>query len=239
MDKSKKHILLLNSEDKSSGTNNDCIFHLNESELHECHYVSLKDIFLTNTIYNIDATNNDLSYDTGGVVKSITVPPAQYSATTLLAQLNSLQGDLTFFDNSVEKKYIVSSTTPSFIIVSSPLAKVIGFTIQQGSSTGYIGDRAYNLIRTKYLHVISSKLAEYDALISSKNKKYAVIASIPMNIPYGFILNQSAEKDTADFSKHNANLNLSTIDIRWVDDNFNDIDFNGSDWAISFNVWRK
>ena len=238
MDKAKKHILLLNSEDKSSGTNTDCVFHLNENELHECNYVSLKDIWLINTIYNVDVTNNVLSYNIGGITKSITIPPAQYSATTLLGQLQSLQSDLSFFNNTVQLKFIVTSTTPSFIIVSSPLAKVIGFTVQQGASTGYIGDRSYDLIRTKYLHVVSSKLAEYDAMITSKNKKYPVIASIPVSVPYGYILNQTQDRDTSDFSKHNSNLNLSSIDIKFLDDNFNPVDLNGSDWSISFNVYR-
>ena len=54
MDVIKKHILLLNTTYKTSGTNDDCIFHLNENELHESHRVMLKDVIIPNTLYNIE-----------------------------------------------------------------------------------------------------------------------------------------------------------------------------------------
>ena len=78
----KKHILLLNSKDRSSGTATDWVFHLNENDPHESHSVMLKDMAIPNTMYNIRSTNNTLDYDIGGVAKSANIPVGSYGLVT-------------------------------------------------------------------------------------------------------------------------------------------------------------
>ena len=235
MNHNKKHILLLSSKDRSSGTPEDSIFHLNENELHETHNVMLKDIVIPNTMYNIRTSNNTLDYDIGGVAKTATVPVGYYSLADLVIALNTAQADLVFSENSFAKKLNVTSASNSFIKTSSTIKKVIGASIQNVPSTSYTLDSFYNLNPTNYIHVISN-LAEADALISSSGKRYAVIASIPVLFSFGSILNQTENNDTLDSSKHISNLNLSTINMRLVDDDFQTIELNGSEWQISFSV---
>ena len=234
----KKHILLLNSKDRSSGTATDLVFHLNENDLHESHSVMLKDIVIPNTIYNIRTTNNTLDYDINGVAKSVNIPVGNYSLSDLVTALNTAQTDLVFSSNSMLKKLMVSSATVSFIKVSSTIKKVIGVTTQNVPAVSYTLDSFYNLNPTNYIHVISN-LAEPDALVASNNKKYAVIASIPVLYGFGYILNQTEDRDTQDISKHNSHLNLSTINIRLVDDDFQTIDLNGSNWNISLSILKS
>lgn len=234
----KKHILLLNSKDRSSGTATDCVFHLNENDLHEAHHVMLKDIVIPNTIYNIRTTNNTLDYDIGGVAKSVNIPVGHYSLTDLITALNGAQADLVFSNNTFAKKLNVSSASNSFIKTSSTIKKVIGVTVQNTPATSYTLDSFYNLNPTNYIHVISN-LAEPDALVASNNKKYSVIASIPVTYGFGFVLNQTEDRDTQDVSKHNSHLNLSTINMRLVDDDFQTIDLNGSDWSISLSILKS
>jgi hypothetical protein len=226
----KKHILLLNSKDRSSGTAEDAVFHLNENDLHESHSVMLKDIVIPNTIYNVRTTNNTLDYDINGVGKSVNIPVGHYSLSDLITALNTAQTDLVFSNNTFAKKLDVSSASNSFIKVSSTIKKVIGVTVQNTSF--------YNLNPTNYIHVISN-LAEPDALVSTNNKKYSVIASIPVLYGFGFILNQTEDRDTQDNSKHNSHINLSTINMRLADDDFNTIDLNGSDWSISLSILKS
>ena len=234
----KKHILLLNSKDRSSGTATDLVFHLNENDLHESHSVMLKDIVIPNTIYNIRTTNNTLDYDINGVAKSVNIPVGNYSLSDLVTALNTAQTDLVFSSNSMLKKLMVSSATVSFIKVSSTIKKVLGVTTQNVPAVSYTLDSFYNLNPTNYIHVISN-LAEPDALVASNNKKYAVIASIPVLYGFGYILNQTEDRDTQDISKHNSHLNLSTINIRLVDDEFETIDLNGSNWSISLSILKS
>ena len=238
MDVIKKHILLLNTTNKTSGTNDDCVFHLNENELHESHHVMLKDVIIPNTLYNIELKNNTLDYDINGVAKSVNIPVGNYSLTDLIISLNTAQADITFTENTFLKKLNVSSGTISFIKTSSTIKKVIGLTIQNTPSISYVLDNFYNLNRTNYIHIISN-LAEPDALISSNNKKYAVIASIPVLYAFGFILNQTEDRQTQDNSNHNSNLNLSSISMRLVDDDFNPLSLNGSDWSISLSILKS
>ena len=235
MNHNKKHILLLSSKDRSSGTPEDAVFHLNESELHETHNVMLKDIVIPNTMYNIRTSNNTLDYDIGGVAKTATVPVGYYAKADLIIALNTAQADLVFSDNSFAKKLNVTSASNSFIKTSSTIKKVIGVTVQNSPSTSYTLDSFYNLNPTNYIHVVSN-LAEADALISSSGKRYPVIASIPVLFSFGSILNQTENNDTLDSSKHISNLNLSTINMKLVDDDFQPIELNGSEWQISFSV---
>lgn len=237
MNHNKKHILLLSSKDRSSGTPEDAVYHLNENELHETHNVMLKDVVIPNTMYNIRASNNTLDYDIGGVPKSVTIPVGFYSLSDLIIALNGAQTDLVFGDNSFLKKLNVTSGSNSFIKTSSTIKKVIGVSIQNTPSTSYTLDSFYNLNPTNYIHILSN-LAEADALISSSNKKYPVIASIPVLYSFGSILNQTEDKQTQDVSRHISNLNLSTIDMRLVDDDFQPIELNGSEWFISLTILK-
>ena len=60
MDQIKRHILNIDSNDRSSGTHENFILHLNENEFHEVKYIQLKDIAFANTMYNVKASNNQL-----------------------------------------------------------------------------------------------------------------------------------------------------------------------------------
>jgi hypothetical protein len=239
MDKKRKHILLLNSKDRSSGTSDDAIYHMNESELHECTYVALKDVVIPNTIYNIFSENNKLDYNINGIPKQITIPEGFYDTFSLITKLNTLQPDIVFANNATTRKFDITSTNPSFLLISSTIANVIGLTATGTPSTSYSCDKFYNLNRTNYIHIISSKLAESDNLFCSNNKRYSVIASIPVLYGFGFILNLQENKDTADDNRLISHVNLSTIDLKLVDDNFKPVSLNGSNWSISFSVIRS
>jgi len=240
MDKHKKHILLLNSNDRTSGTPENCIFHLNDNDLHECHHVQLKDVFFTNLLYNIKTSNNTLIYAFGEASYTVVVPVGYYSLNDLITRLNALQTHLVFTHNTTEKKLNVSSASPSFIHKNGTINKVIGFeTVETATaSTSYTGYQPYNLIPSHYIHIISNKLAEPDSLLNSNNKRHAVIASIPIAVPFGYTVVRTEERDSADYCHHNSMVNLSTIDIRLVDDNFDQVDLNGSGFIFSFTVKR-
>jgi hypothetical protein len=86
---------------------------------------------------------------------------------------------------------------------------------------------------------VSNALAEPDAFVANNGKKYAVIASIPVNVPFGGVVNISEEKTSPDDSLHNANINLSTIDIKLVDNNFEVIELNGSNIIMNFTIKKN
>ena len=247
MDQLKRHILNIDSNDRSSGTHENFILHLNESEFHEVKYIQLKDIAFANTMYNVKSTNNQLRWmDSNSVKYLLTVPVGYYSADELVIYINSATTaahptcPIQLVANTKTRKFTITSTTSFHLLTTSTILQIIGFSVpNQSNLLSHTASEMYNFLVTSYVHVISSTLSESDSLVSSNGKKYAVIATIPINVPFGFMVNVNEEKTSSDESLHNANVNLSTIDIRLVDSNFQTIDLNGSSVVMNFTVSRS
>jgi len=240
MDHSKKHILIINSKDRlaSSASEYDADFKL-PSDCQMCHHVQFKEMSFTNLLYNITSSNNRLDYVFNAVNKSVTITPGYYELSTLTTALNSAQSDLVFTANNVTKKYDVTSASPSFILLTGTINKVIGFTTLQTAATAYSGNLPFNLIRTNYIHVLTEGLADSDNVLASDGKRYGIIASVPLTLPYGYVVTRSEDKDSSDESIMNAHINLSLVNIKLVDDDFNVIENNGGGWVLSFSVYRR
>ncbi len=240
MDHSKKHIVILNSKDRlaSSISATDADFKL-PNDLQQSHHVQLKEISFTNLMYNISSKNNVLNYDFGGVQKTITVPAGYYEVTTLTTTLNSLQTDLVFTANNITKKYDVTSASPSFILLTGSINNVIGFTTLQTAATSFSGNQPFNLIRTKYIHFLTENLADSDAVLSSNGKRYGIIASLPVTLPYGYLITRSEDKDSSDESIMSAHINLNLVNVKIVDDNYEVIDNNSGEWILALSVYRR
>lgn len=247
MDQVKRHILNIDSNDRSSGSAENFILHLNENEFHEVKYVQLKDIAFPNTMYNIKTSNNQLIWvDNLAVQYSITIPVGYYTAAELVSYINATTTlvhplcPIQFVPNTKTRKFTITNTVPFHLSATSTILKVIGFPApSQTNLLLHTATQLYNFLVTSYVHVLSSTLAESDAMVSSNGKKYAVIATVPINVPYGYMVNITEEKTSSDESLHNANVNLSTIDIRLVDSDFQVIDLNGSQVIVNFTVSRR
>lgn len=240
MDHSKKHILIINSKDKlgSSASEYDADFKL-PSDCQQCHHIQFKEMSFTNLLYNITSSNNRLDYEFNALNSSVTITPGYYDLATLTTALNSAQSDLVFTANNVTKKYDVTSVSASYIRLTGTINKVIGFTTLQTASTAYSGNQPFNLIRTNYIHVLTEGLADSDNVLSSDGKRYGIIASVPLTLPYGYVVTRSEDKDSSDESIMNSHINLSLINIKLVDDDFNVIENNGGGWVLSFCVYRR
>jgi hypothetical protein len=188
---------------------------------------------------NIETGKNDvLDYDFNGVAKSITIPQGNYTASTLINQLNALQTDIVFTFSNFNYKISATSAVNTFLKDSSTIKNVIGLTSTTTPSTSYTLQNPVDLIRTNFIH-IASNLASLDSLYSSKRKSYSVIASVPLLYPFGFVNNFSETLDSPDESIKKSNVNISDIDITFLDDNFNPLDLNGGKYFISFSVWKR
>ena len=249
MDTQKNHILHIDSKNRSSGTNENFVVHLNENELHEAKYVQLKDISFANTMYNITNSNNQLNWiDHDNLSYSLTVPVGFYTADELASYITTetstnaifSEGILQVVNNTKTRTFtIIFWGTRSCLLTSSTILNVMGFpNPSQTKIASHTGTQPYNMLVTKYVHILSSKLAECDAMVSSNGKKYPVIATVPVNSPFGYIVSRSEEKDSSDESYHNSNVNLSSIDIRLVDDNFQTINLNASGVVMTFTIAR-
>jgi hypothetical protein len=228
----KKHVLTLNSGDLNSTNKYDAVYHINDEYLHTIRSVQFKSITFANTIFNVNPYNNTLSYELGGVSKTATITAGYYSSTTFVSAFNASQGDITIADNTTTKKFNFTSAGTTKILAVSTVGKVIGVLNDTVAGNSYTGDANYNFIYTFMIHVLSSDLAEPDNLISSNKKKYAIIASIPLDVGYGFIKYADEDLDSSDYSRFLGHQNCSSIRISIVDDQYRTIDMNGSDYIL-------
>lgn len=250
MDQVKRHVLNIDSNHRTSGSNEQFIIHLNEFGFHEVKYVQLKDVAFANTMYNITSSNNQLNWQDYPLNNNyfLTIPVGNYTADELVSYINSTTSTLIayaacpiqFVNNTKTRKFKITSILPFVLLSSSTILNVIGFPIPDVIYTiEHIGTELYNFLVTKFIHVISFALAEPDSLVSSNGRKYSVIATIPVDVPFGYLISKTEEKTSSDESLFNANTNLSTIDIRIVDSNFQTIDLNGSNVMLTFTVSRN
>ena len=235
-----RHVIILNSKDRSgeSKSKYDCVFYLNDYYLHNAKHTKFKSISLTNLIYNVIATNNVLNYESGGA-QNIIIPVGYYSSTTLATAINGLQAHFVVTDNVATKRFDFTSVGNTRIYAVSTIGPVIGVTTDTALATSYSGDIVYDFVKTYYINILSSALSNNDSVITShNNNKYSVIASVPIDVGYGFLkYHDTSDRQTADYADFNSNQNVSRIDIRLVDDKFQEIDLQGSDWVASFSIY--
>ena len=237
-----EHTLIIRSEDRGNESKSryDAQFHLNDVDLHSVNYCALKDVCLPNTIYNITAANNTLSYELTGTPTSVVLTPGYYTVTTFITAMNALLATtIVITDNSATHLFAWTSPANSQILASSTMASIVGITADTAVATSYSSDSIYNFIPTKMIHVLSTTLAEYNNVSASNKLKYPILGSFALDVGNSYIKFHEQNRDTMDSSAHKGSLNMSSIDIQLVDDNFNVIDLNGSDWYASFIVRRR
>lgn len=239
MDKPTKHLITINSNDNKSNNLSNAIYDFGSLDLQESYAVRLKDISIVNLIYNINIGKNDrLDYNYNGVDFFIIIPEGSYNATTLVTAINALQTNLIFSINGVTQKFVVSSVLPSYLKSNSTIKKVLGFVNDTTLSTNYSLPFPFNLVRSNFINIVSN-MAESSYCITSNKTTYPVIAQIPINLPFGYILQRSEEKDSADSYVFNSKVNLSNIKIKMLDDDFEELDLNQGNYILSFNIYKR
>lgn len=235
----KKHIIHINSKHNESSNPSNAVYSFRLPDLQESIGVRLKDVAVTNLIYNVNTGKNDvLDYNYNGVDKSITIPEGNYNATTLAQSLNLLQADVVFSINAVTQKFVITGTLVSYVRDSSTIKKVLGFSTTTLPLLQYELEKPFNFIRTHFINVLSN-LADTSACYTSNKRQYNLIAQIPLNLPFGFILNQEQEKDTSDNHYFLQNVNISHLQIKIVDDDFEEIDLNQGDYVLTFVIFKR
>ena len=240
MDHSTSHVLLIDSNDRSTISNSveDAVYHLSEHYLHETKSVQFKSMSFSNTAYNVTSANNTLAYEALGVPATATVPVGQYTISSFITAFNTaLGGVIVIADNATTKKFSFTSPANTQIkLVGTTMKTVLGITQDTVVGVAYNANVIYSMIRTYMVHVASNALARADNLIKSDKKKYAIIASVPLDVGWGYVKFHEESLDTSDFSLFSGLRNLSSIDIRLLGDDMQEFNLNGSGYVLEFVV---
>ena len=192
------------------------------------------------SFYVITSLNNKLVLETG-VTTTITITNGNYSANTLIIELQTkfLTAGITFTSIQFNKvngiiSFISNGFTNYYFTSDSTLLNVLGTTSSIISvTTVYTCPYPLNLLGVQKLSIKSERLAIHS--VSSIDFSFSnTLVTIPCDVPPYSLISYTSQ------SEQNKNLlnirNINEIDIQIYDENNNLIDFNNLDWTITLTI---
>lgn len=192
------------------------------------------------SFYVITSLNNKLVLQTG-VTTTITITNGNYSANTLIIELQTkfLTAGITFTSIQFNKvngilSFVSNGFTNYYFTSESTLLNVLGTTSSIISvSTVYTCPYPLNLLGVQKLSIKSERLAIHS--VSSIDFSFSnTLVTIPCDVPPYSLISYTSQ------SEQNKNLlnvrNINEIDIQIFDENNNFIDFNNLDWTITLTI---
>lgn len=181
--------------------------------------------------YIVNNTNNKLVLSTG----TYTLTNGNYNANTFMVALQLLLPvNMTITFNTSTGKFKLTYNTSFSILASTTCSKLIGSTANTVyTSTSNIINlpNPASFLGTKnvYINVPNILLDNYN----TGSKTYSTLLCIAVNVPpYGMIFydNRTANKNIIKGEKND------DIELQILDDDFNPIDFNSTEWSITIEI---
>ena len=204
-------------------------------------YVDIVSAQIPVSWYNINYTNNVLSYSMGGgAAQTLTLTKGNYFATTLIAELKAqfLAAGFTVaitYDRAGGKLTFSTSQSFTLIATGSTIFGVLGFapTTTYSSASNYLtAPYPVSFLSVKKLRFASNALAT-QSVGSFTGGSSSLFGTIPVNAgPFGLVLydNVSGRKSFL------RNKRVDEIDIQVYDENNRFINFNNTDWSITIAI---
>jgi len=229
----------------SSGTASSISFQSNDSDLHGINRIHLKTSIIPNTQYNINNKNNTLNLTSVDMKTIDPIPIGQYTITTFIAALKVVL-DIAAAPNTFTitpdpltfKIIIVKSGGAQFTIQDksvNPMFMAIGQNIVKTSVGNVLQcNNIYNLSGLRHVYIESFTLGK--SLLTGSIKKYAVVADVPITVPFGSFQNDIYNENTLNVIFYRGYKNISNFNMRLVDE-FGDLcEFNGAPFTLVFEI---
>lgn len=159
--------ITVNSFDRSAGTDTNFDVSLNGTFREEFKQICLGNLIMTNTLYNVDSTNNTLVFqeNTGSAVTA-TISAGNYSIVDLIPALQTAMNAVSvnsrtyiITSSNVTMKLTITGSAGTFSVLSTGgLNLMLGFSrsTATGQNLANTGSRIFNLSRYPYLNVYAS-----------------------------------------------------------------------------------
>lgn len=181
--------------------------------------------------YIINEYNNALVLSTG----TITIPFGNYNANSFMEEITPLlPTDMTITLNNLTGKFSLSYVMPFSILASTTCHKIIG--MKQDEDCHSIDNvielpHPCNFLGTKNLYINIPNLILDN--FNSSTRTYSTLLAVSVTVsPYGILFYEN--------SSNNRNIIKGVrndyIDLQIVDDEFNPIDFNNTEWSIVLEI---
>jgi hypothetical protein len=243
MEETTNHHYYIQSKNRLAGSNSSSDFNVIHHKYDDCHTYRTTKVIVPWTFYNVSANYNTISIVFSGTTKTTTIPIGQYDITTLpnaIATALTALGVGTFSVTVNPLTYIITITSTlnyQYNGLGSTINKIIGFdpTVLTANALSQVAPFIYNLSGPLYLDVISSSLTSGSSKIKdTQGSSSRLISRIPLSnfnfgsiISYSPVLNHSFTVDP---------LQSQNIDIQLLDDNYNVVNLNGSEWMLQIRL---
>lgn len=244
----KKNTLVINSQDRSSGTNSNFVYNLNTT-MSNIRLIEIKNIELDYNINNINSNQDRFNWsDSTGITHDLTITHNDYNihelSTLITNQMNTDETDSSMIYEVAlnnHNKIAFNSTLGitsfdlNFGITEKSIGNLLGFDeVNLTGTTSYTSD-VVNMIYTKNLFIGSTKLAEnsFDGSELSNGISNLLI-KVPVNSKYGDVLFYSPNKNI-----RNKISSLTSIDIVVRDDLNRIVELDTSDIVITLDIYNR
>ena len=222
-------IIVINSRDKISGTNSNFRVQFQDSISQEVLKILVKDVFVPNQFYNVDADNNtlDLNQNSRGLVQAI-VTPGQYNIDELITALktaidavlaggvmvaiskNTNTNKLTFtFTGGVPADHNVS------FLDTSTMKELIGFNATIPQNTVVTMPNPWNLNPLQYVQIHSQALASNHGMDGGANTTIGLLETVSLNeTAFGGVAHRKNDDDELSEIIYDDQRTLNQIDIK-------------------------
>ena len=243
--------IVINSKYRTSDSRSTSDFNYNIGQTLEAGAVTIKNISIPVTQYNIGTHNNKLKIFSGGLATSLIVPVGQYTIASLSTAIETLiQGaiggvvDITVDDTT--KKLILTSTVALQIgtdPITSSISKYLGLNYEADEYyPPFPPSNTINFVNVPELqgsnnyYLASNVLSQGFASILTNGQLVPIIMPVPISVEWGKV-QQYESNDTELNTKRFARLqNLQNIDIKVYDDDLNVVDLNGADIEVVIKI---
>ena len=235
----KVYSITFDSFNRDSGNNNSFKKDLH----HNRHFTDYKvrTAQLPFSYYVINSINN--KFDTS--VANFTIDAGNYSSTTLLSELNTVTGGSNFvwtYDTSTLKFSVQNSVSAWTLTSTTTINQVVGFGTPADTTTLHgIGaviemPEVIQAGGSNMLYIISNTVGGSTTHGTFNSNINGILAAIPVTaVPGGVTYYQ----DPSENYHHCNNNQMKNFDFRVLDDNGNQVDFNGHPWSITVDFINK
>ncbi len=222
-------IIVINSRDKIIGTNSNFTVQFNDSISQEVLKILVKDVYVPNQFYNVDADNNtlDLNQNSLGLVQAI-IPEGQYNVLTLETALKTaidavLIGSVTVAitkDDTTNKfTFTFSGGVPANDNVSfldtSTIKELIGFNATIPENNIVTMPNPWNLNPLQYVQIHSQALASNHGMDAGANTTIGLLETVSLNeAPFGGVAHRQNNDDELAEIIYDDQRTLNQIDIK-------------------------
>ena len=200
--------LVINSRDKTIGTNTNFTVQFNDSVTQSVVKVQVMDIFIPNQFYNIDSSNNYIEYKQGiGLVNfNDTITPGQYNIDQLITALETkinaqlASGAATTITKNEFTNQLTFTTAGAggvndniSLIDTSTIKEILGFDETTASTNILTLENAWNLNPLQYVQVHSQDLASSNGLDGGAQSTISLLETVSMvETPFGGVAHYEA-----------------------------------------------